>query len=566
MTVSYYGSQPLTKDLFYQQMIDSPPAIIAIDTETIDLKEKLPIGFAIATNPHEAWWFNVLPERDLEIELLRSIMGNPNILKVYANVMFDIRVQQLLFPDFDFDEHNITDILVKARILGHTHARVTDLAGLVGREVQPAEDLLAEYNTKSMLEVPREAVASHCATDAMVTLALDNYFTPQINQLYSEGLASDYMEVESKVVPILVDMSLRGLAVDQDARARMEVRMETDRDYYKKICEEHDFNPGSGMQSGYILAKRGNFLPFTKEKKQYKTDEDTLELLDDPLAAVIIGYKKATSILTKYLYPLRGIDRLYTEYGLDTEVGRTKSSNFNMQNIPGANSLSHMDVRHIFIPDSGTFTTGDFSQEHLRIIMYMSGDAEMERVYYDDKDDGDIHLSTAKKIGKPRTVAKAVNFIIPYGRDARVLAQKLKTKDVKWCSQLIDDWMDAYPDAAEWIVAAEKYGLSHGKALPTLFGRQIAVPEEWRKTRWGKEYLDEKGMSRKSVNYPILGSDGEVMKRALIICANHNLPLAVTVHDNVTCDGDVKFPISELESIAAGVKLPFEVECSERWK
>lgn len=142
-----------------------------------------------------------------------------------------------------------------------------------------------------------------------------------------------------------------------------------------------------------------------------------------------------------------------------------------------------------------------------------------------------------------------------------MLATTLKTKDIRWCSELIDDWFAAYPDAAEWIRAARRYGFEHGKSLPTLFGRQIAIQDEW--TKWGK--INKDAMERKGVNYPILGSDGEVMKRALIICSEHNLPLAVQVHDSITCDGDIEFPVAELEAIAP-VRLPFEVEKSERWK
>ena len=558
MSVQYFGNQHVTKELFFQQLVDSPPPIISIDTETISLKEKLPIGFAIAISPHEAWWFDCYPESDPEIEMLVGLMTNPNILKVYANVMFDIRVQPLIFQNFQFDESNIVDILVMARLLGRTHARVADLAQEIGREAQDAKDMLTEYGAKTMLELPPEAVSKKCANDAMVTLDLYHHFAPQMDSL---GLSPDYLDVERQVIPILVDMSQRGLAINQQSRAIMEKRLEEDRDFYKSKCTELDFNPGSGMQTGYILAKRGNFLPFTKGKKQLKTDEDTLELLDDPLVAPILGYKRANSILTKYLYPLRDKDRIYTEYGLDTEVGRTKSSNFNMQNIPSLSSKVGVDVRHIFVPDSGTFTTGDFSQVHLRIIMFFSGDKEMERVYYDGADGGDIHISTSKKIHKPRPIAKAVNYIIPYGRDARVLATKLRTKDIKYCSGLIDDWMDAYPDAAQWLIAAEKYGLAHGKALPTLFGRQIAVPEEY--TKYGK--LDINGMKRKSTNYPVLGSDGEVLKRALILCSNHSLPLAVQVHDSITCDGDIIFPIEALESLAP-VPTPFEVDKSAVWK
>lgn len=566
MTVQYYGSQHVTKDLFYQQLVDNPPPVIAIDTETVSLKEKLPIGFAIATSPTEAWWFSSYPERDLEIEMLNSIMSNPNILKVYANVMFDIRILPLIFTNFHYDESNIADVLVWARLCGRTKARVADLALEIGRTAQNAKDMLDEYGAKTMLEIPQETVAAHCANDAMVTLALYHHFEPQVKAL---NLSPDYLDVERQVIPVLVDMSLRGLAIDQDARAVMEKRMEEDRDYYASLMKEAGIEkPGSGQQQGYILAKQGNFLPFTKSRKQLKTDEETLELLDDPLAAVILGYKRATSILTKYLYPMAKMERMYTEYGVDTEVGRTKSSNFNMQNIPASSSKVGIDVRHICIPDSGTFTNGDFSQLHLRFLMHMSGDVEMKRVYYDGKDGGDIHNSTAKKIDKPRPIAKAVNYIIPYGDDPAVLAKKLKTKNIRWCSDLIDGWFDAYPDAAEWLRAARKYAINHNKALPTLFGREIAIPDEYyinRATKQPTDKLNVKAMGNKGCNYPIIGSDGEIMKRALIICSNHKLPLAVQVHDSMTCDGDIIFPIEAMESLSP-VPTPFEVDKSERWK
>ena len=787
MTVQYYGPATASKNLFNEQLIDNPPAVIAIDTETISLKERMPIGFAIATSPHEAWWFDTLPERDYEIELLQSLMTDPSVRKVYANVMFDVKVQELIFLNFPFDTRNIVDILTWARILGRTNAKVSELAGEIGRETRDAKEMLDEYGVKSMLKLPHEEVASKCAEDAMVTLALHNYLEPKVKAI--EGLSEDYLDVERKVVPVLIDMSQRGLAIDQDARQRMETRMEIEKQFYINLCKEYDFNPGSGMQAGYILAKRGSMLPLTKSKKQYKTDEDTLEKLDDPLAAAVLGYKRVNSILTKYLYPLRDLDRLFTNYGIDTEVGRTKSSNFNMQNVPSEKSRVGIDVRHIFYPDSGVFTTGDYclapetrvlttdlrwlklrdveegesligidefppggkgqrrklresivfrkayvnkkafrvvlsdgrtvisssehpwlaykkhdtgfewkttgnlkpgnkikqlikpfdvntshdagylagfldgegwvdqhksntvgvaqneghviskieellvkalgfklstsaqatekyyeykrgklrnlrmlkisnqrdvirllgtvrperlidnfsvegrepgdkecfgtviavedlsteieminiettsktfiaeglfthnSQEHLRILMHMSGDKEMERVYYDGKDEGDIHKSTMRKINKPRSIAKILNYSTPYGGSPQMLAQTLKTRDIRWCSSLIDEWFDAYPDAAAWIRAARKYAIAHGKSLPTLFGRQIAIPEEY--NRWGK--LNQDAMERKGVNYPIIGTDGEVMKRALIICEEEGLPLAVTVHDSITC-------------------------------
>jgi len=100
----------------------------------------------------------------------------------------------------------------------------------------------------------------------------------------------------------------------------------------------------------------------------------------------------------------------------------------------------------------------------------------------------------------------------------------------------------------------QEEGWRTGWAEPTLFGRRIKLPDE-----------SEDSVKRKAVNYPILGSDGEIMKRALIICKKYNLPLAVTVHDSITCDGDIEFPVEELENIAP-VHIPFEVKKTLRWE
>ena len=127
------------------------------------------------------------------------------------------------------------------------------------------------------------------------------------------------------------------------------------------------------------------------------------------------------------------------------------------------------------------------------------------------------------------------------------------------CSKFLDRWFETYRDAAEWIKGAQEYGLQYGKALPTLFGRQISLPEEY--TRYGE--IDYEAMKRKAINYPILGSDGEVMKRAVIVC--QHLPLAVIVHDNITADGDIDFPVETLETLAP-VRLPFVVKKTERWE
>ena len=129
------------------------------------------------------------------------------------------------------------------------------------------------------------------------------------------------------------------------------------------------------------------------------------------------------------------------------------------------------------------------------------------------------------------------------------------------CAELIDRWGRAFPDAFYWLTSASDYGLREGWSLPTLFGRRIKIPVE--STQWGG--IDEAAMRRKGANYPILGSDGEVIKRALIICDKAKLPLAIEVHDSIVLDGDCEFPIAQLENITP-FRVPFVVSKSSRWE
>lgn len=545
MPVAYFGQGEPTKELFNRQLVDSPPPVIAIDVETVSLKERMPLGFSIATSPDESWYFTVYPELDREIELVMPLLNNPKITKVFHNAIFDLRAFPLIG---DIDTTNIWDTNVAARLLGRIETPLYLLAEEVDKPVTPAEALLGSRQT--MLDLEPEVVAKHCAEDTRATLALYHEYLPHIDQ--------EYFAVEMEVIPILIDMSLRGLKFSEQDRLVLEDMLEREVAYYRGICEAEDFNPASGMQAGYILAKRGNFLPFTKGKKQYRTNEETLEFLDDPLVAAILGFRRASKLLSTYIRPLAKQDRIYTEYNLDAVVGRVSSSNMNMQNIPGKNSPTGTDARHIFVPDSGTFTSGDYSQEHPRILAYVSQDREMLRVF----DEGqDIHMKTAKELRVSRDTAKRVNNAMHGGATAQTVSINTKIKDLRVCSRFIDEWARLYKDAYEWIRGAQSEGIRTGWSLPTLFGRSVRIPEEY--TKWGK--LNEDGMKRKSSSYPILGSDGEIMKRALIICRRHNLPLALTVHDDIVCDGDIEFPIEDLENIAP-VRIPFECKKTLRWE
>ncbi len=557
--VLYYGDG-VAKERF-QFFLDNPPAAISIDAETVSLKERMPIGFAIAFSPYEAIYFQVYPEPPPELALLAPLLSNPKVCKIAHNAMFDLGVLPMIPALPEIDRSNLWDTNVAARLLGRLETALGILASndLSRYDVEDAASLIRRYKAGgTMLDVPPEEVATKCQKDAKVAYSLYLKYLPEIMEKYPS-----YFQIEMSVIPILIDLSLRGLLIDQQARATLEAQYEDEVEFYRRQVVSYGVdNPGSTQQVGYVLAKRGSFLPFTKSKKQLSTREANLEFLNDPMAATVLGYRKKSKFLSTYLKPLAGEERFYTEYYMETVVGRLNSRNRNIQNIPPPDKQKgDPGARFMLLPDNGLFTTGDYSQEHPRILAYVSQDREMLRVF-DRKQD--IHLNTARELRVPRDLAKRVNNAMHGGATATTVSVHTRIKDLDRCSKFIDDWSRLYKSAADWIRYAQEEGLKNGWSLPTLFGRKIRIPDEF--TKYGT--LNKDAMRRKGSSYPILGSDGEVMKRAVILCNRRGLGppiMAITVHDSITCDGDVQFPVEELEAIP-GFRIPFEVKQTYRWE
>jgi len=554
--VLYYGDGN-AKERF-QHFLDNPPAAISIDVETVSLKERMPLGFAIAFSPYEAIYFQVHPEPPRELALLAPLLSNPRVCKIAHNAMFDLGVLPMVPMLPEIDRSNLWDTNVAARLLGRLETTLGILASddLSRYDVEDASSIIRRYKVGgTMLDVPPEEVATKCQKDAKVAYQLYIKYLPEIMEKYPS-----YFQVEMAVIPILIDLSLRGILIDQQARATLEAQYEDEVEFYRRQVVSYGVdNPGSSQQVGYVLAKRGNFLPFTRSRKQLSTREAALEFLSDPMAAAVLGYRKKSKFLSTYLKPLAGEERFYTEYYTDTVVGRLNSRNRNIQNIPPADRQSgDPGARFMLLPDNGMFTTGDYSREHLYLLAERTQDRDMLRVLRDpDPKKADIHQHTADKMRVPRKLAKTLNFAVAYGATAKTISEQAKIKDIGRCGRLLDDWFRTYKGVADWVTAVQREGLRTGWAEPTLFGRRIRIPEE-----------NEDAMKRKAVNYPILGSDGEVIKRAILLCARRGLGppvMAITVHDSITLDGDVQFPVEELENIP-GFRIPFEVKQTWRWE
>jgi len=555
----YMGSEPPDSYTYRKYLTDSKPMLIGADVETISLKERIAIGVGIAVQPDICFYFPLFPAESSVVpwELLKDL----DVVKVYHNGIFDLGCM----TEYDIDT-NIMDTNVMSRLLCHKFNGLAELSWIHNMEVHDVKEILDEYGAKIMLDLPRDVVARKCMQDAGATLKLYYEFLPQTNL--------EYFHTEMQTIPIMLNMSERGILIDHRVRMGLEIELQDEVERLTGLCDEAEaFNPGSPQQVSYVLAKRGAYgvfprLPFTRNKygrrtTNLSTAEEVLERMDDPLAQIILEYRRKAKLLSTYIRPWAEDTRAYTRYHLDAITGRPSSTDRNMQNIPGAKSRLGINARAMFLPDAGIWTDLDFSQVELRILAYQSQDREMLHMYELDpilptgekNEDADIHQRTADFLGIDRKIAKNVNFAMIYGGTDQTIAETAHIRSVQRAGQLRNMWFELFPQAGDWIQTVQHECHVTGRAR-TIFGRNMRLPTE-----------DEEGrdaIERKAVNYPIQGSAADILKRALIRCKD--MDVALQVHDELLIDGmHLQDGFRELEHIAP-FHTPVEIKYLERWE
>jgi DNA polymerase-1 len=506
------------------------PQRIALDVETVSLKDRTPIGLSVATSDREALYFPLWNEdnQDVPWDLIR----NDEVTKVYHNAPFDLHVLKPYKPSVT----NIVDTLTMAHLL-NMDGELSNLVWWVdpynAKPCRSMKAMLEEMKATTTLDLSPDDVAVKCCQDTIATMWVFEKLKGRVDW--------EYFSTEMQLMPILYRMSLRGIAIDQEERQALEEELTDEMLYYRNLAEAEGFNPGSPKQVGYILAKRGTFLPFSQGHRQLRTDVKVLEKVQDPLAAMVLQYRHYQKALGTYVIPARGAARMYTRFHLDAATGRISSTERNLQNIPP-------QIRSMFLPDNGVFTDADFSQIELRILAYMSGDREMKYIF---ESGGSIHQATAEFMNIPYKRAKNVGFGMIYGATVETVMETAKTSDKRLAQRFIDGWSRKYKEAWDWIQYQQEQGLLNGK-VRTLMGREFVLVQE----------EGEGAVRRKAVNYPIQGSAAEIFKRALIMC--QHLDLANQLHDQVLIDGNVELPAG-LDHIVPDLPTPISIKRTARW-
>lgn len=399
-------------------------------------------------------------------------------------------------------------------------------------DIKLAAYLLRGGKTKTTLqELVYEFLNNPDTSQSSVELCKELYQTlEQELTKHDTGKSNLYKllhELEIPLSQVLARMELAGIKLDKKYLESFEAKLSklislSETKIYDLAGEE--FNIASPKQLGEILFSKLK-LPGSKKGRNgsYSTNEKILNNLvkDFPIVQEVLNYRELAKLKSTYTSTLvNQIDaktgRIHSIFHQDiTATGRLSSTDPNLQNIPVSTELGQ-EVRRAFVSEQGKkFVFFDYSQQELRLLAHLSGDANLLEAFNSNID---IHALTASRLLKrsltevtksERRMGKTVNFGIVYGISAFGLSDRLKI-DTSLGQKYIDSFFTTYPGVKTYFDNLLHDARKNGY-VTTILGR--------RKNTEGLKspiFQVRKATEREIINFPLQGSAADMIKMAMV--------------------------------------------------
>lgn len=233
-------------------------------------------------------------------------------------------------------------------------------------------------------------------------------------------------------------------------------------------------NPNSPQQVKELLFGRLDLK--LKGRTPKDTTKETLDKLPPhPVVKAIRKYRRLSKILGTYINTvpkhMAADGRIHSTYNLGgTRTGRLASSEPNVQNIPREGRVRRMYCA----PPGRELSEGDYNTAELRMLAALSGDVFLTGVFLDDTrnlhDEVSVAMYGENFTADERIRAKAINFGIPYGREAFSIAAEFDIVTAE-AQRLIDAWFKRAPEATAFLAKCRQ-APSLGQTLISIFGRK----------------------------------------------------------------------------------------------
>lgn len=343
-----------------------------------------------------------------------------------------------------------------------------------------------------------ESLCERVAVDCDYSLQLADALWAEICKPGNESLKQVYEQVIMPATGFLANVEQNGMLIDPAPLYDMDIKYEAlleqilhtieeeaapywDRELYMQQTGAKSasvkFKPSSPKQMSWMVFDRLKLKP--KRKKGRSTDADVLKSIEDEITLVekVLEYRGVAKERSTYvLGTLKKIDvdgRVRSNFSLHiTATGRLSSKEPNVQNIPSSKGVGN--VRRAYIPPKGKILVEvDYSGAELRWLAFLSKCPVLRAVFIEGRN---LHKETATALfGHDFTAiqkmrAKAVNFGIPYGREAKSFKDEFGIS-MEEAQAMIDGWLNNYHGCKEYLewCAAQA---SAGKYLQTPWGNR----------------------------------------------------------------------------------------------
>ena len=313
---------------------------------------------------------------------------------------------------------------------------------------------------------PHEYATAYAARDAEMTWELVDYCYEQMRLKGNEDLLKAWLTTEKPLIPVLLRMRERGIAVNLAYRAELTAKYQALADEAEQavVKEYEPFVPLINQwRIKYSKVKGKNIdLPVKLDSNEQvsillwdimklphdedaKVDKAALKATNTAIGDALLKYREANKLLSTYLI---GLDKfIQPDNCVHGEIrqrgaatGRTSANNPNMQNIPSHNR----EIRQMYVARKDCYLIScDYSAQEPRITACVAKDDEMIKAYKEGKDlysmiasvaTGysyyeclDKHDNVTYLPGKERRgTAKVLMLGLTYGMQMETIAKSLK--------------------------------------------------------------------------------------------------------------------------------------------
>ena len=413
---------------------------------------------------------------------------------------------------------------------------------------------------KELWKLPAMHVGGYAEQDAALTLKLWHH----LRALMRKDEVESIFELETDVLPVLVDITLKGINFD---RVKCEKNLIEMRQKETEILKYLKSQAGMSVD---IWAAQSIATAFDRIGIQYpKTaagapsfTKSFLDTHEHPMAKMILEareYQKTHgTFLEPYLKHSAKDGRLHTHFNQmrnedgGAVTGRLSAANPNLQQVPARHPVIGPMVRSLFLPEEGQqWAANDFSSQEPRLLVHYATllglpGAEKMAQAYSDNPDTDFHQMVADLAGIKRKAAKTIGLGLMYGMGKAKLAQQLDLP-VDEASDLINTFHSKVPFLKGTVDAVMKrieHPASNG-SIRTLLGRRCRFPL-WEPVEWGvnkalprEQAVIEYGArikragTYKGLNRLIQGSAADQTKAGLVALHKAGFNLLLQVHDEI---------------------------------